>query len=40
MEAPCTVMGRDRAEVEAKAREYLDKVGIGDKADAWRNNFV
>jgi len=35
MEAPCTVMGRDRAEVEAKAREYLDKVGIGDKADAW-----
>ncbi|MCZ4262431.1 amino acid ABC transporter ATP-binding protein [Limimaricola sp. G21655-S1] len=35
MEAPVTVLGRDRAEVEAKAREYLDKVGIGDKADAW-----
>ncbi len=28
-------MGRDRAEVEGKAREYLAKVGIGDKADAW-----
>jgi polar amino acid transport system ATP-binding protein len=35
MEAPVTVLGRPRAEVEPKAREYLDKVGIGDKADAW-----
>ncbi|MBS0123230.1 ABC transporter ATP-binding protein [Thetidibacter halocola] len=35
MEAPVTVLGRDRDEVEAKARHYLDKVGIGDKADAW-----
>ncbi|MFT4151383.1 MAG: amino acid ABC transporter ATP-binding protein [Paracoccaceae bacterium] len=35
MEAPVTVLGRDPAEVEAKAREYLAKVGIGDKADAW-----
>jgi len=35
MEAPVTVMKRDRDEVEAKAREYLDKVGIGDKCDAW-----
>ena len=35
MEAPVTVLGRPRAEVEAKAREYLAKVGIGDKADAW-----
>ncbi|UWQ18652.1 ABC transporter ATP-binding protein [Jannaschia sp. M317] len=35
MEAPVQVMKRDPAEVEAKAREYLDKVGIGDKADAW-----
>jgi len=35
MEAPVTVMKRDRAEVEAKAREYLAKVGIGDKADVW-----
>ncbi|WP_040609119.1 ABC transporter ATP-binding protein [Pseudooceanicola batsensis] len=35
MEAPVTVLGRDRAEVEEKARGYLAKVGIGDKADAW-----
>ncbi|MGB2201730.1 MAG: ABC transporter ATP-binding protein [Pseudooceanicola atlanticus] len=35
MEAPMTVLGRDRAEVEPKAREYLAKVGIADKADAW-----
>ncbi len=35
MEAPCTVLGRDRDEVEAKARAYLDKVGIGDKYDAY-----
>ncbi len=35
MEAPVTVLKRDRAEVEAKAREYLDKVGIGDKCDVW-----
>ncbi len=35
MEAPVTVMGRDRAEVEEKARGYLAKVGIGDKCDVW-----
>jgi polar amino acid transport system ATP-binding protein len=35
MEAPVTVLRRDPAEVEAKARMYLDKVGIGEKADAW-----
>jgi len=35
MEAPVTVLGRDRKEVEEKARHYLAKVGIGDKADAW-----
>ena len=35
MEAPLTVLRRPRAEVEASARAYLDKVGIGDKADAW-----
>jgi len=35
MEAPVTVLKRDRAEVEAAARKYLDKVGIGDKCDAW-----
>jgi len=35
MEAPLTVLKRDRAEVETAARRYLDQVGIGDKADAW-----
>jgi polar amino acid transport system ATP-binding protein len=35
MEAPLTVLKRDRAEVEAAARKYLDKVGIGDKCDAY-----
>lgn len=35
MEAPLTVMRRDRAEVEAAARAYLDKVGIGDKCDVY-----
>jgi polar amino acid transport system ATP-binding protein len=34
-EAPVTVQGRPRAEVEAKAREYLAKVGIETKCDAW-----
>ena len=35
MEAPVTVLKRDRAEVEASARRYLDKVGIGDKCDVY-----
>src|SRR5690606_13273716 len=35
MEAPVTVLRRDRREVEEKARAYLAKVGIADKADAW-----
>jgi polar amino acid transport system ATP-binding protein len=35
MEAPLTVLGRDRAEVEKAARAYLDKVGIGDKCDVY-----
>ncbi|SMY09503.1 ABC transporter ATP-binding protein [Flavimaricola marinus] len=35
MEAPLTVLRRDPAEVEAAARGYLDKVGIGDKCDAY-----
>ncbi len=35
MEAPVTVMGRDRDEVEAAARGYLDKVGIGDKCECY-----
>lgn len=35
MEAPVTVLRRDPREVEEKARGYLAKVGIADKADAW-----
>ncbi|NCQ25635.1 MAG: ATP-binding protein [Rhodobacteraceae bacterium CG17_big_fil_post_rev_8_21_14_2_50_63_15] len=35
MEAPVTVLGRDRHEVEGAARKYLDKVGIGDKCDVY-----
>ncbi len=35
MEAPVTVLGRDKDEVEAAARGYLDKVGIGDKCDVY-----
>ena len=35
MEAPVTVLGQDRAQVEARARSLLDKVGIGNKCDAW-----
>ncbi len=35
MEAPLTVLKRDRAEVEKAARGYLEKVGIGDKCDVY-----
>jgi len=35
MEAPLTVLKRDREEVEASARKYLEKVGIGDKCDVY-----
>ncbi len=35
MEAPVTVLGRDKAEVEEKARHYLAKVGIGEKCDVY-----
>ena len=35
MEAPLTVLGRDKAEVEKAARGYLDKVGIGNKCDVY-----
>ncbi|MDP6967864.1 MAG: amino acid ABC transporter ATP-binding protein [Gammaproteobacteria bacterium] len=35
MEAPVTVLGRNKAEVEERARQYLDKVGIGDKCDVY-----
>ena len=35
MEAPLAVLKRDRDEVEQSARRYLEKVGIGDKCDAY-----
>jgi len=35
MEAPVTVLRRDPREVEERARHYLEKVGIAEKADAW-----
>jgi polar amino acid transport system ATP-binding protein len=35
MEAPVTVLRRNPREVEERARFYLAKVGIGEKADAW-----
>lgn len=35
MEAPVTVLGENRAEVEIRARALLAKVGIGDKCEAW-----
>jgi polar amino acid transport system ATP-binding protein len=35
MEAPVNVIGRDKADVELKAGEYLAKVGIGDKCDVY-----
>ena len=35
MESPVTVLGQSPAEVEARARKLLAKVGIADKADAW-----
>ncbi|NHM18983.1 ABC transporter ATP-binding protein [Tritonibacter mobilis] len=35
MEAPLTVLKRDRTEVEKSARKYLGQVGIGDKCDVY-----
>ncbi|UWR21445.1 ABC transporter ATP-binding protein [Sulfitobacter sp. S190] len=35
MEAPVTVLGRERGAVEKAARAYLEKVGIGDKCDVY-----
>jgi polar amino acid transport system ATP-binding protein len=35
MEAPVTVLRQDPREVEARARGYLAKVGIAEKADVW-----
>ena len=34
-EAPVSVLGRERKQVEEEARNWLEKVGIGDKADAF-----
>ncbi len=35
MDAPVHVQKRDKAEVEKQARGLLDKMGLGDKADAY-----
>ena len=35
MEAPVTVLGHDKAKAESRARQLLDKVGIGDKCDVY-----
>jgi len=35
MEAPVTVLGQNRDQVEVRARDLLAKVGIADKADAF-----
>ncbi len=35
MEAPISVLKRDKREVEAAARKYLAQVGIGDKCDVY-----
>jgi polar amino acid transport system ATP-binding protein len=35
MEGPVQVLGRKRQEVEAEARALLQRVGLGDKADAY-----
>ena len=35
MEAPVTVLGRDKADAEKSAHAYLEKVGISDKHDVY-----
>ncbi|MEM8555993.1 MAG: amino acid ABC transporter ATP-binding protein [Pseudomonadota bacterium] len=35
MEAPVTVLGQEKEEVEDRARSLLDRVGIGDKCDVY-----
>ena len=35
VEAPVTVLGQDRAEAEARGQALLEKVGIGEKAQAY-----
>ena len=37
--APLTVRKKDRVEAEAKARELLERVGLGEKADAMPNQL-
>jgi polar amino acid transport system ATP-binding protein len=39
MEAPIKVQGRRKAEVRAEADTLLDKVGLGDKANAYPNQL-
>jgi polar amino acid transport system ATP-binding protein len=38
-EAPCTVQGRRRKEVEAEAQTLLERVGLGDKPHAYPNEL-
>ncbi len=38
-EAPCAVQGRRRGTVKGEAHELLDRVGLGDKADAYPNEL-
>lgn len=35
VEAPVTVLGRDKSEMDALGRKLLEKVGIGDKCDVY-----
>ncbi len=37
--APVKLLGKSQAEAEAKARELLDRVGLGDRADAYPNQL-
>jgi polar amino acid transport system ATP-binding protein len=39
VEAPLRVKGEGRAKVEARARKLLDRVGLGDKVDAYPNQL-
>ena len=37
--APVKLLGKSQAEAEQKARELLDRVGLGDRADAYPNQL-
>ena len=37
--APTKLLGKSQAEAEKKARELLDRVGLGDRADAYPNQL-